>query len=54
VAAVTSEGWSMTFDINSDIVESINNLKLVLSQKIKDRKKLHYIDLRFGNKIFYQ
>ena len=54
VAAVTNEGWSMTFDINSSIKDSIDNLKLVLNQKIKDRKGLHYIDLRFGNKVFYQ
>ncbi len=54
VAAVTSEGWSMTFDFNLSISDSINNLKLVLNQKIKDRKGLHYIDLRFGNKVFYQ
>lgn len=52
----TSEGWKIYFEIQGDIEAQILNLNLFLKEKIKsqERKNLDYIDLRYGNKIFYK
>jgi hypothetical protein len=52
----TSEGWKIYFEPKGDIESQIMNLDLLLKEKIssKDRKNLDYIDLRYGNKIFYK
>jgi len=46
------------FDKNQNIKETINNLQSVLNMEeftdIEEVKKLEYIDLRFGNKVFYK
>lgn len=52
VNMVSKEGWKAYFDINSDIKTSIDNLQLILKEKVPDKNKLEYIDLRFGNKVF--
>jgi hypothetical protein len=52
--AITSEGWEIYFDGVGDIKKQVDNLSLVIREKIKDRKNLSYIDLRFGNRIFYK
>jgi cell division septal protein FtsQ len=52
--AVTTEGWEIYFDANKDLEAQLNNLKMVLDQKIKDRNALQYIDLRFGNRVYYK
>ena len=54
VSLVTKAGWRAHFDVNNDLDTSIANLKLILNDKIKDQSKLEYIDLRFGNKVFYK
>jgi hypothetical protein len=37
------------------IQNQIDNLKILLKEKIgEDRTKIQYIDLRFGDKIFYK
>ncbi len=54
VTLVTNEGWEALFKI-SDSPENQSDLLLsVLYQKIKDRRNLKYIDLRFGDKVFWQ
>ena len=54
VALVTNDGWEVKFTTS----DSINNQKAfllaVLNEQIKDRKNLDYIDLRYGEKVFYQ
>lgn len=55
VVAKTNEGWDIYFDLLGKPKEELDNLKKVLNFKIKDmQKNLEYIDLRFGNKIFYK
>lgn len=51
---VTNEGWQAYFKIDDDPIQQLNLLLLVLQQKVKDRASLEYIDLRFGEKVFYQ
>jgi hypothetical protein len=54
ITLVSKTGWRAHFDIYSDINLSIENMQLVLNEKIDDETKLEYIDLRFGNKVFYK
>lgn len=49
----TSEGWRALFTFATDIAPQIENLKVTLA-KITDRSKLQYIDLRFGDKVYYK
>ncbi len=50
------EGWRILFDLEENISDQIYNLDLTLKEKIppEQRKNLNYIDLRFGNKVFYK
>lgn len=51
----TSEGFKIIFKRSGDFENTFRALKTVLEQEIKDkRSQLEYIDLRFGNKIFYR
>lgn len=51
----TRNGWNILLLETSDPEKSYNNLKTTLEGEIKDRvSKLDYIDLRFGNRIFYK
>ncbi|MFA6422620.1 MAG: hypothetical protein WCV92_04440 [Candidatus Buchananbacteria bacterium] len=54
VSVIFAEGWQAYFDMNSDVNISVENLKLILDKKIKDRKSLQYIDLRMGDKVYYK
>lgn len=55
ITAKTSYGWNIYFS-EGDIASQIVNLNLVLENKIppESRGNLEYIDLRFGNKVFYK
>ncbi|MDI6883520.1 MAG: hypothetical protein QMC93_03670, partial [Patescibacteria group bacterium] len=50
------EGWQIFFDPSRDISEQILNLTAILKEKIppENRRNLEYIDLRFGNKIYFK
>lgn len=54
VIFLAKEGWRAYFDINSDLDIAMENLLLVLNEKIEDQSQLEYIDLRFDNKVFYK
>lgn len=53
LTAYTSEGWRINYSVQADIETQISNLKLTLA-KITDRSQLQYIDLRFGDKVYYK
>jgi len=50
----TNEGWYFILKVESDIDRSIYNLQELLAQKIKDRSKLKYVDLRIEDRIYYK
>jgi len=51
----TSEGFKIYLNHDDDFKKVLQVLKTVLDQEIKDkRSNLEYIDLRFGNKVFYK
>lgn len=54
ITLVTKAGWRAHFDINNDLSTSIENMQMVLNNKIKEQNKIEYIDLRFGDKIYYK
>lgn len=55
IKVLTSDGWQIYFDVSGDIDKQINNLALTLQEKIKDNTmNLEYIDLRFGERVYYK
>ena len=52
----TLEGWQVFFDPAGDISEQIFNLSVLLKTKLppENRHSLRYIDLRFGNRVFFK
>jgi len=52
--AITSERWQIYFDTNTDLELQTTNLFLILRESITNRSELSYVDLRFGQKIFYK
>lgn len=51
----TSDGFKVIFMRGEDWNKVFHALKTVLNQEIKEkRSRLEYIDLRFGNKVFYR
>ncbi len=52
----TEEGWKIFFNQQVAEEKSVEMLKTVLENKIKEeeRKNLEYIDLRIDNKVFYK
>lgn len=53
-AAELREGYSVLFDLTNPIEDQIKNLLAVLSQEVKNRATLDYIDVRFGNHVYVQ
>jgi len=54
VDLITSEGWRAMFSLDLEIEPSLEILKEVLNQKIKDRGGLSYIDLRVVERVYYK
>lgn len=52
----TEEGWAIYFNLSDSPLAQIERLKVLLTAKIKPvmRKKLQYIDLRFGERVYYK
>ena len=51
----TNEGWYLLFDKTRDFKNQLDDLRLVLTEKIKgERKNLEYIDLRIENRAYYK
>ncbi|NQU83952.1 MAG: hypothetical protein HQ536_04545 [Parcubacteria group bacterium] len=51
----TKDGWEIYFSINEPIDNQLENLKVILQEKVGDeRNLLDYIDLRFGDKVYFK
>ncbi len=50
----TEQGYSILFDLTGDVHEQYNNLSVVLQEQVSDPSILEYIDLRFGDKIYFK
>lgn len=51
---VTKEGWQVYFDASKDAAGQMETLHSVLQQKVEKTDKLQYIDLRYGEKVFWK
>ncbi|HTX86527.1 MAG TPA: hypothetical protein VMC41_00490 [Candidatus Nanoarchaeia archaeon] len=55
VKLATKEGLTIDFNTKDDIDKQLSNLSILKNQKLKDQfAKEKMIDLRFGDKIYYQ
>lgn len=54
ITLITKEGWEIYFKTTESVIKQVEILFSVLSQRVKDRSKLEYIDLRFGEKVFWK
>ncbi|MEK9130334.1 MAG: hypothetical protein AAB526_02985 [Patescibacteria group bacterium] len=57
IRVVAKKGFEIYFDIfSSNLSQQIENLRKILNQEIKEKEilLLEYIDLRFGNRIYYK
>lgn len=51
----TSEGWSIYLDASQDLRGQLLNAEVVLKSKVgAQRPQLDYIDVRFGEKVFFK
>lgn len=52
----TEKSWQIYFDLNENPDQEILNLSQVLEKEISPEKResLEYIDLRFGNRVYYK
>lgn len=51
----TRAGYKVFFNDENDLEEQVNNFDLILSKEIKNNiGNIEYIDLRFGDKIYYK
>ncbi|MDX9892978.1 MAG: FtsQ-type POTRA domain-containing protein [Patescibacteria group bacterium] len=54
IEMVTKAGWRVKLNIEETPESQAELLLAVLQQRVKDRNNLEYIDLRFGDKIFWK
>jgi hypothetical protein len=54
LAAKTTEGYWILFKPAEDIGEQVNNLIIVLRESIDSVNLIQYVDLRFGDHVYYK
>jgi len=54
LAAKSEDGYWILFDPNNDLEPQINNLEIVLRESISNPSLVQYIDLRFGDYVYYK
>jgi hypothetical protein len=56
IEAETTEGWYAVFDPSIDVKTQLDTLSSALFGKFspEERKRLSYIDVRFGDRVFYK
>ncbi len=54
MGVLTKEGYRILFDQNGDLQAQSDRLKTILRDTIKDTSHLQYIDLRFGDHVYYK
>lgn len=52
---VTSEGWAIYIDVDESLPTQISDAATVVRDKVRgDRVRLDYVDVRFGEKVFFK
>lgn len=52
--AVTRNGYDILFDPTGDAPEQADNVLIILRNQVKDPTVLEYIDVRFGDHVYYK
>ncbi|MFA5358525.1 MAG: hypothetical protein WC310_01730 [Patescibacteria group bacterium] len=52
VRVITDRGFDVYFNTSDDLDRQLANLNLIMKEKMRDNKKINYIDLRFGEKVY--
>jgi hypothetical protein len=52
--ANTRQDFDILFDPNEDVLEQADKILLLLRDQIKDPAALEYIDVRFGDRVYYK
>ena len=50
----TNEGWDLYLFSGDKLDSELDILKTALTSTLRDRRELQYVDLRYGNKVFYK
>lgn len=50
----TLDGYEIYFDATGDIQDQVSNLKTLIEQRLIDTTNIEYIDLRFGEQVYYK
>lgn len=54
IGLLTMQGYLILFDPDQDVILQSNRLKSLVLETLKDQSKLQYIDLRFGDHVYYK
>jgi len=54
MAVQTVMGYDILFDAAGDVLTQAKNLEILLRDTVKDPSQLRYIDLRFGDHVYYK
>lgn len=54
MGVLTTQGYTILFDPDGDLNTQSERLKTILHDTIKDTSHLQYIDLRFGDHVYYK
>ncbi len=56
LVVATDKGFKIYFDLDKDVEDQLFNLEMVVEKKISEEEMegLEYIDLRFGNRVYYK
>lgn len=49
-----TEGWHVKFNSLGNAGEQVDSLYLILNNSVSSTSVLHYVDVRYGDKVFYQ
>ena len=50
----TEEGFQIRFDFGDDLNDQLERLEILLSEEIDEVDNLEYIELRYGNSVYYK
>lgn len=53
-SVITDKGYDILFDFSADVDKQALRLEALLRDTVKDASKLKYIDLRFGDHVYYR
>lgn len=54
MSVATADGYDILFDPGADALNQADNVRVVLSTQVKDPTKLRYVDVRFGDHVYYK